>query len=73
MPLDNPVQTIRLFSSFASGSVRLILRGNRAYWLWLATLGVLIVSGALAYANQVRTGLVVTAMRDQVRDRKSVV
>jgi molybdopterin-containing oxidoreductase family membrane subunit len=66
MPLDNPVQTIRLFSSFASGSVRLILRGNRAYWLWLAALGVLIVSGGLAYANQVRTGLVLTAMRDQV-------
>src|ERR1035437_7858061 len=66
MPLDNPAQTIRLFSSFARGSVRLILRGNRAYWLWLAALGVLIVSGALAYANQVRTGLVLTAMRDQV-------
>src|ERR1035441_7874030 len=66
MPLDNPVQTIRLFSGFAGGSVKLILRGNRAYWLWLAVLGALILSGALAYANQVRTGLVVTAMRDQV-------
>src|SRR5665647_811616 len=66
MPLDNPAQTIRLFSSFARGSVRLILRGNRAYRLWLAALGVLIVSGALAYANQVRTGLILTAMRDQV-------
>ena len=46
--------------------MKLILRGNRAYWLWLAALGALILSGALAYANQVRTGLVVTAMRDQV-------
>src|ERR1019366_10191507 len=66
MPLDNPVQTIRLFSSFASGSVRLILRGNRAYWLWLPTLGGLILSVGLPDGNQVRTGLVVTAMRDQV-------
>ena len=46
--------------------MKLILRGNRAYWLWLAVLGALILSGALAYAAQVRTGLVVTAMRDQV-------
>jgi len=61
-----PRETIRLFSGFAAGSVKLILRGNRAYWLWLAFLGALILSGALAYANQVRTGLVVTAMRDQV-------
>ncbi len=57
---------IRLFSGFARGSLRLITRGNRAYALWLAFLGALIVSGALAYANQVRFGLGVTAMRDQV-------
>jgi molybdopterin-containing oxidoreductase family membrane subunit len=66
MPLDNPAQFIRRFLGFARGSVRLILRGNRAYRLWLAALGVLIVSGALAYANQVRNGLALTAMRDQV-------
>jgi molybdopterin-containing oxidoreductase family membrane subunit len=66
MPRESSPGTIRLFSGFAGGSVKLILRGNRAYWLWLAVLGALILSGALAYANQVRTGLVVTAMRDQV-------
>jgi molybdopterin-containing oxidoreductase family membrane subunit len=66
MPPDNPAQFIRRFFGFARGSVRLILRGNRAYRLWLAALGVLIVSGALAYANQVRNGLALTAMRDQV-------
>jgi Ni/Fe-hydrogenase subunit HybB-like protein len=54
------------FPRFVSGSLRLVARGNRAYWAWLAFLGLLIASGALAYANQVRTGLVVTAMRDQV-------
>jgi Ni/Fe-hydrogenase subunit HybB-like protein len=60
------VESIRLFSGFTRGSVRLILRGNRAYWTWLAFLGALIVSGVLAYSRQVRLGLGVTAMRDQV-------
>jgi molybdopterin-containing oxidoreductase family membrane subunit len=66
MSPDSAVQSIRLFSGFTRGSVRLILRGNRAYWTWLAFLGALIVSGALAYSNQVRQGLGLTAMRDQV-------
>lgn len=57
---------LRLFARFVSGSVRLVLRGNAAYWAWLAILGGLILSGLLAYAGQVRTGLLVTAMRDQV-------
>ena len=57
---------IRRFIRFTEGSGRLILSGNRAYWVWIAFLAVLIVSGLLAYARQVETGLVVTAMRDQV-------
>jgi molybdopterin-containing oxidoreductase family membrane subunit len=48
------------------GSLALMFRGPDAYWLWLAVLAVLIASGALAYAQQVSTGLAVTAMRDQV-------
>lgn len=60
------MKTIRLFSNFAAGSVRLVLQGPASYWLWLAFLAALIVSGALAYAAQVRTGLALTAMRDQV-------
>jgi molybdopterin-containing oxidoreductase family membrane subunit len=66
MPLETPVNSIRLFGGFARGSLRLILRGNRAYALWLAFLAVLIASGILAYSNQVRIGLGLTAMRDQV-------
>ncbi len=58
--------SLRLFGGFTRGSLKLILQGNRAYWLWLAFLGALIVSGILAYAGQVRLGLGVTAMRDQV-------
>ena len=60
------METVRLFSQFVSGSVRLVTRGNRAYWAWLAFLAVLIVSGGLAYANQVTVGLSTSAMRDQV-------
>jgi molybdopterin-containing oxidoreductase family membrane subunit len=66
MPHETAADSIRLFSGFARGSVKLILRGNRAYWMWLAFLGALIVSGVLAYSAQVRFGLGVTAMRDQV-------
>ncbi len=60
------MKTITLFSRFARGSAKLILEGPAAYWVWLAFLGSLIVSGVIAYANQVSAGLVVTAMRDQV-------
>jgi Ni/Fe-hydrogenase subunit HybB-like protein len=60
------VSTVGLFSRFVTGSIRLVLRGNAVYWAWMALLATLIASGALAYAGQVRTGLVITAMRDQV-------
>ena len=66
MPHKRAVESIRLFGGFTRGCVKLILRGNRAYWMWLAFLAALITSGALAYAHQVRFGLGVTAMRDQV-------
>jgi molybdopterin-containing oxidoreductase family membrane subunit len=66
MQPESAVNSIRLFSGFAQGSVKLILKGNRAYWMWLAFLGALIVSGVLAYSDQVRSGLGLTAMRDQV-------
>jgi Ni/Fe-hydrogenase subunit HybB-like protein len=60
------VSTARLFARFTTGSVRLALRGNATYRAWIAALAALIVSGAFAYAHQVRAGLAVTAMRDQV-------
>jgi Ni/Fe-hydrogenase subunit HybB-like protein len=60
------VDTVRLFWQFVSGSVRLVTHGNRAYWAWLAFLAVLLVSGGMAYADQVSVGLSTSAMRDQV-------
>jgi molybdopterin-containing oxidoreductase family membrane subunit len=40
--------------------------GNRYYYAWLGFLGLLIFVGAVAYGNQLKNGLIVTAMRDQV-------
>src|SRR6266545_3829849 len=60
------MQIIRRFSQFVTASAGTVLRGNTAYWAWLVFLGVLMVSGALAYARQASEGLVLTAMRDQV-------
>jgi Ni/Fe-hydrogenase subunit HybB-like protein len=51
---------------FITTSARVVLRGGRLYWLWLALLVLLIVWGGLAYVEQVRAGLIVTNMRDQV-------
>ncbi|HSD59497.1 MAG TPA: NrfD/PsrC family molybdoenzyme membrane anchor subunit [Burkholderiales bacterium] len=57
---------LQRFSRFVAGSLRLVLRGPGTYWTWMAALAALVVSGALAYSHQVREGLIVTAMRDQV-------
>lgn len=43
-----------------------MLRGGRAYWTWLAVLGTVIAVGAWHYGIQLRDGLVVTGMSDQV-------
>jgi molybdopterin-containing oxidoreductase family membrane subunit len=51
---------------FLTTSVRLVLRGGMAYWLWMAFLVALIAWGGLAYMEQLRNGLIVTNMRDQV-------
>ncbi len=60
------MDTLRMFFKFYSGSLRLVSKGNRYYWAWITLLLVLIVSGSLAYVDQVTEGLTVTAMRDQV-------
>src|SRR3990170_394439 len=51
---------------FMSTGARFVLRGGSAYWLWVGFLVTLIVWGGLAYVDQLRDGLIVTNMRDQV-------
>ena len=51
---------------FLRGCARLVTRGNKAYFAWLAVLAVAILVGLVAYAHQFRLGLIATNMRDQV-------
>jgi molybdopterin-containing oxidoreductase family membrane subunit len=60
------VETLRVLGQFVGGSLRAVSRGNALYWGWIGVLLALIVSGALAYTDQVRFGLALTAMRDPV-------
>jgi molybdopterin-containing oxidoreductase family membrane subunit len=52
--------------AFIRDGVWSMFRGGRGYWLWLGFLSALIVAGALAYGVQLRDGLIVTGMSDQV-------
>lgn len=60
------MKTLQILSSFLKDSARLILKGNRWYAAWMAFLLILILAGAVAYTAQLRDGLIVTRMRDQV-------
>jgi Ni/Fe-hydrogenase subunit HybB-like protein len=60
------MKTLRLFTSFASGSLRVITRGNRYYWAWMILLVSCIAMGLASYVNQLQDGLITTSMRDQV-------
>jgi molybdopterin-containing oxidoreductase family membrane subunit len=47
-------------------ALRFMLRGSKAYWLWIALLAALVAWGGMAYVDQLGRGLIVTNMRDQV-------
>lgn len=51
---------------FVAECVRLVLRGSRAYWAWIAFLHAAMLVGVAGYAHQARTGLIASSMRDQV-------
>lgn len=54
------------FLHFLLDAAREMLRGSRAYWTWLGILAAVFAFGALNYFGQLRDGLVVTGMSDQV-------
>ena len=56
----------RRILQFVIGSTRLVFHGGMTYQVWMTALTALIVSGIFAYSNQLREGLIVTNMRDQV-------
>jgi molybdopterin-containing oxidoreductase family membrane subunit len=51
---------------FLSYAVREVFHGSRGYKAWIALLLSLIAVGGIAWAHQLREGLVSTSMRDQV-------
>ena len=57
---------MRAFGSFCFDCVKLTLRGRWYYWLWLVALLSGIGVGAMHYGDQLRTGMVVTHLSDQV-------
>ncbi len=59
-------QPLAHFWAFVTGSVVIVARGNRAYWAWVALLGLLIAVGVVTYGYQLSEGLIVSNMRDQV-------
>ncbi len=54
------------FGRFVIGSGLVVIRGNRAYYLWILTLLAIIAVGVVAFGNQTAHGLITTNMRDQV-------
>ena len=60
--MDSP----RAFARFAKASLGHIVHGNRTYYAWIGFLLLLIAAGSAAYLGQLREGLIVTHMRDQV-------
>nr|WP_321358695.1 NrfD/PsrC family molybdoenzyme membrane anchor subunit [uncultured Draconibacterium sp.] len=54
------------FIRFINGSIKLILRGSKAYYAWLFFLVALALWGAFGYADQLNDGLITTNMRDSV-------
>lgn len=57
---------MRKIWEFFKGTLVLVVKGSRAYYLWTGSLLVLIAIGFFAYLYQMQNGLIVTAMRDQV-------
>jgi molybdopterin-containing oxidoreductase family membrane subunit len=60
------MESLRNLRHFVSDTGRLLVQGNRAYFAWVGFLLLLMVLGGTAYAGQLRHGLIVTHMRDQV-------
>jgi len=60
------MQTLLNLRRFALDSLRLMIHGDKYYYLWVTFLLLLILVGGIAYSSQLRHGLIVTHMRDQV-------
>lgn len=56
----------KIVLDFLKYSLKMLLKGNKYYYLWMAFLLILIMLGGIAYFRQLTYGLIETNMRDQV-------
>jgi len=56
----------RAMAAFTRDGLREMVHGGPLYWRWLGALGAVFAVGLVTYALQLRDGLVVTGMSDQV-------
>ncbi len=61
-----PGSLSKTYGSYLLAITRYAVIGSQRYYAWLATLGSLMLLGAVAYAQQLHSGLTVTNMSDQV-------
>ena len=54
------------FFRFIKESFKIVIRGNKWYYLWIGFLFTLMIWGGLGYLQQLKSGLIVTNMRDSV-------
>ena len=54
------------FIRFIKESFKVVIRGSKRYYLWLAFLFALIIWGSTGYIQQLKYGLIVTNMRDPI-------
>jgi molybdopterin-containing oxidoreductase family membrane subunit len=60
------MEKARSFWRFIQKSVRLVVTGNRYYYAWVVFLLLVMGFGVAAYVRQIKYGLILTHMRDQV-------
>ncbi len=53
-------------ASFIKGLLDVTFKGGRLFYLWMSLLTLLILTGLVTYIVQLREGLIITNMRDQV-------
>lgn len=57
---------MKIFAYFLLDGIGLLFKGSRLYWGWVCSLSAVIAIGVVSYSFQVRHGLMVTGMTDQV-------
>jgi Ni/Fe-hydrogenase subunit HybB-like protein len=66
MMINDKGIAMKHFLQFLSGSLKLMVKGSRAYYAWLAFLVLLSLYGLVGVFRQFGGGLILTNMRDQV-------